>query len=369
MKKRYLIIALFVFMLVGCSEQKVNENTIEPIFLNYEEDQLLGAAIGNLSFLYDYRLEQGKFLTVWLERYEYGQLMERTGGVTEEIYSENEKGQLLVYLLDKPEWENFYVRTAIISESGHIRSDSVIPAPDERFGFGGGGSIIAEQVKVSENMVLGQYLFTDGEQFGVGSSDLYNEPEQFIEKRKEVPILYVVRASVTDELPNFEYEVTHKETAKTEDTIQNEENDYYLSVIKDLISNYSEEEMVQFAKSQVVYELTVNDEKVPANGEMTVPAGEIQILLAEMRGLASEFLSDEWIEKGTLSGDYINHIQGFDTTNWTLDGRDGTVNTALGYKRSDVEDGEIITFNISDELMERLGLTTNTIRIEVHKNR
>lgn len=363
MKKRYLIIAMFVLLIVGCNEKKGNESAIESVFLDNEKDQLLQAAIGNLSFLYDYRLEQGKFLTVWLERYEYGQLVERTGTVTEEIYDENEEGQILVYLLEYPEWGNFYVRTAIISESGHIRTDSVISKPDERFGFGGGGSVIPEEVVMSENMVLGQYGFTDADQFGVGSSSLYNEPDQFIEERKDVPVLFLVRASVTDELPEFIYEAT--ETATAEGVTQNEQNEYYLSIIENLIRDYSEEEMLQFVKSQIVYELTVNDEKVPKNGEMTVSAGEVQILLAEMRGGASDFLSDEWIEKGTVSGDYIEHIQGFDTTDWTLDGTDGTVNTSRGYKRSDVKAGEIITFNITDELMERLNLETNTIRIEV----
>lgn len=143
-----------------------------------------------------------------------------------------------------------------------------------------------------------------------------------------------------------------------------EQNEYLVSVIRQLIEDLSDEEMLAFSKNQFIYELQINGEPIPNNGQVTIPSGDIEILIVE-KGLGHEFLPTEWIEKGMISGNYIDHILNFDTSNWELTGRDGTVNTAQGYLKTDVKSGEQFSFNITDELKERLKINTNLIQIEV----
>lgn len=143
-----------------------------------------------------------------------------------------------------------------------------------------------------------------------------------------------------------------------------EEKEYHVQVIKNLFTYLSDEEMLEFAREQIVYKLTVNGEPIPENGKLTIASGDVEILLSQ-RFDGAEFLEAEWIEKGKISGEYIDHIRDFDTTNWEEVGYDGTVVTARGYRSLDVKTGTMITFQITDELKERLNMTTNQIQIEV----
>ena len=123
--------------------------------------------------------------------------------------------------------------------------------------------------------------------------------------------------------------------------------------------------MLAFSRNQFIYDLQVNGVSIPKNGQVAIPAGDVEILLSE-KSMGYDFLPDEWLEKGKISGNYIDHILDFDPANWTATGTDGTVNTAQGYKRKNNDAGERISFKITDELKERLNLDTNLIQIEVN---
>ncbi|MCR2823631.1 hypothetical protein [Lederbergia panacisoli] len=145
----------------------------------------------------------------------------------------------------------------------------------------------------------------------------------------------------------------------------NEQNQYLVDVIKKVSEDFSDEEMLEFSRSQFIYDLQVNGESIPKNGEMSIASGNMEILLSE-RSMGYDFLQPDWLEKGKVNGNYIDHILNFDTTDWTAAGRDGTVSTAQGYETTNVKAGERISFNITDELKERLNLDTNLIQIEVN---
>ncbi|WP_156312105.1 hypothetical protein [Lysinibacillus contaminans] len=91
----------------------------------------------------------------------------------------------------------------------------------------------------------------------------------------------------------------------------------------------------------------------------------MEILLSE-RSMSFDFLPSEWIEKGRISENYIDQILNFDTTNWTPLMTDGTVVTGQGFQATNMKEGELFSFNITDELKERLNLDTNRIQIEVN---
>jgi regulator of sigma D len=155
------------------------------------------------------------------------------------------------------------------------------------------------------------------------------------------------------------------ESLQTQSEFLNEQNQYLKNVIQQILENFSDEEMLAFSRSQFKYDLKVNGESIPKSGKMAISSGNVEILLSQ-RSMGSDILQPEWLEKGKISGNYIDHILNFDTTNWEPTGTDGTVNTAQGYKKTNVKAGERLSFNITDELKERLNLDTNLIQIHVN---
>ncbi|KAB8138096.1 hypothetical protein F9U64_06530 [Gracilibacillus oryzae] len=157
---------------------------------------------------------------------------------------------------------------------------------------------------------------------------------------------------------------TEIESLQTQTESLKEQNQYLISVINTLSGSLSDEEMLAFAQAQFIYELQVNGESIPQSGKITVPSGEIEILLSE-KSMGYEFLQPEWSEKGKISGDYIDQILNFDSAGWSPAGTDGTVNSSRGFKTTNAKAGEQISFQISDELKKRLQLDTSEIVIEV----
>ena len=162
-----------------------------------------------------------------------------------------------------------------------------------------------------------------------------------------------------------EIDTNEIESLQTQNQFLNEENQHLVTTIKQVIDNLSDEEMLELSRNQFLYELQINGESVTKNGQVTISAGDVEILLSE-KGLGYDFLPDEWLEKGKISENYIDHLLNFDNTKWQQIGTDGTVNTAQGYQSADIKAGQQYTFNITDELRERLKIDTNLIQIEVN---
>ncbi|MEH7523582.1 hypothetical protein V7149_09900 [Bacillus sp. JJ1503] len=159
-------------------------------------------------------------------------------------------------------------------------------------------------------------------------------------------------------------DINEIESLQTQNDFLNERNQHLVTTIKQVINHLSDEEMLEFAQNQFLYELQVNGESIPKNGRVTISAGEVEILLSE-KILGYDFLPDEWLDKGRVSGNYIDHLLNIDTSNWIPIGMDGTVNTAQGYQLADVKADQKFSFNMTEELRERLKMDTNLIQIEV----
>ena len=137
-----------------------------------------------------------------------------------------------------------------------------------------------------------------------------------------------------------------------------------MTTIKQVIDNLSDEEMLELSRNQFLYELQINGKSIPKNGQVTISVGDVEILLSE-KDLGYDFLPVEWLDKGKISGNYIDHLLNFDTT-WMPIGTDGTVNTAQGYQSADIKAGQQYSFNITDELREPLKIDNQSIKIEVN---
>ncbi|QFF99190.1 hypothetical protein PB01_10300 [Psychrobacillus glaciei] len=137
---------------------------------------------------------------------------------------------------------------------------------------------------------------------------------------------------------------------------------YFQQFSLDALDYLSDKELVVLAKKQLEYTLEVNGQIMPKDGKIEIQENNIEISLSE-RQPANNALPVEIYSKGEISGRYEKHMQDFNpnptVTNW----RDGTVVTAIQYQYLEVNSGTTISFSITDELKERLGLDTTQISI------
>lgn len=142
-----------------------------------------------------------------------------------------------------------------------------------------------------------------------------------------------------------------------------DEADYYNQLINDLIKDYSDVELREFAKELWDYDLKVNELTVPDDGVIEVQANTIEISVVQMQP-AYVVLPNDIFMKGKISGNYNEHILEFNPSPSETYGTDGTIVTGMHYKFVDVENGATISFSITEELKKRLGLYTSEIKIK-----
>ncbi|WP_277585177.1 hypothetical protein [Psychrobacillus antarcticus] len=144
-----------------------------------------------------------------------------------------------------------------------------------------------------------------------------------------------------------------------------EEANYYNQLIDDLINDYSEAQLKDLAKKLWVYELEINGLAVPRDGIVEVQKNTIEISLIQ-RQPAYVVLPDDIFRQGKISGNYYEHLT-FNSNPSETYGTDGTVVTGMHHKFIDVEKGTTISFSLTEELKEVLGLDTTVITIKKYK--
>ena len=127
MLKRLALWTVLLLLLSACSNREADDNnTIAAAELSEREKILLHATAGNILFIYNLSLESQGVLDVWVEKYEYGELIEEKIGSVEAAVSKN--GQILVALIEVPQSKETIVRVAIINESGYESNEGMIAA-------------------------------------------------------------------------------------------------------------------------------------------------------------------------------------------------------------------------------------------------
>lgn len=139
-----------------------------------------------------------------------------------------------------------------------------------------------------------------------------------------------------------------------------------MTLIKEIMEDLRDEAMLNFAQKQFKYELRINGEPIWENEELSVSAGELEIVIVQ-EGFGYVFLPPEWIEQGRLGEHYLDHLLDFDSTNWEQIVLDGTVNNAQGLLNTEAKSGDHFSFTISEALQTRLNIETNIIHIEVEQ--
>ena len=142
-----------------------------------------------------------------------------------------------------------------------------------------------------------------------------------------------------------------------------DEAKYYKQLIDDLIKGYSDAQLKDLAVKLWDYELKINGVTVPTNGIVEIQENTIEISLVEKQP-AYPVLPNEILMQGQISGNYTEHINMNATPTETYF-TDGTVVTGIHHKFEDVKAGLTMSFTITEELKERLGLNTTQITINI----
>ncbi|MBK3496946.1 hypothetical protein JFL43_19200 [Viridibacillus sp. YIM B01967] len=203
MKRLLLATCLAAVAIAGCSEtteKEISKNSIQHLELTGRESSLIQAIAGssnNPIFLHEFKVEEKwKSLSIWLEKYEYGQLKDKD---LARIYvGIKEKGDLVVSFRKTPgESSDTIVKIAVLDDKGSSSTETSIKLPKyDSFAW---GEVVTDKVELAQDMILAQMIFPDNdESISIGHTDLYNDPVALVEATTDYPAVYFVRCSFSE---------------------------------------------------------------------------------------------------------------------------------------------------------------------------
>ncbi|GGE69655.1 hypothetical protein [Priestia taiwanensis] len=111
------------------------------------------------------------------------------------------------------------------------------------------------------------------------------------------------------------------------------------------------------------YTFSVNGQLIPKEGTIEINDNKVEVVLSQ-RDLTVGILPYDSTYSGAVSGEYFEHITAINPKPSNTDMSAGTVVVGSHYIFDNVENGQTITLTITDELKQRVGLDTNTIKIK-----
>lgn len=197
MLKRFALCTFLLVLLSACGNQEEETNTIAADDLSENEKTLLHATAGHILFIYNLSLGSEGVLDVWVEKYEYGELIEEQIGFVEATVGK--KGQILVALIEIPQSKQMIVRVSIINEAGYESNAGIVTLPDIGT-FGYGTLISGEGTALKKDMAIGQLIYAgESNFFKTSQENLGNSPAAIIKELKDRPEVYLVRSSFKKE--------------------------------------------------------------------------------------------------------------------------------------------------------------------------
>ncbi|MYL33567.1 hypothetical protein GLW08_09765 [Pontibacillus yanchengensis] len=167
--------------------------------------------------------------------------------------------------------------------------------------------------------------------------------------------------SVKQELEQLQKELSSK---KQDLIYKEEEQKHTKELLHKALSYLTESQLHKLAKTQYEYTLEINEKPVPKDGSIEIGEDKIKISLIE-RTHNYQVLPTEISRKGELNEDYYTHIQDIAPAPENTSFTDGTIVTGIHYQFDKRNLKSSITFSITKELKERLGLHTTSIQVKL----
>ncbi|EOD01158.1 hypothetical protein [Caldisalinibacter kiritimatiensis] len=187
-------------------------------------------------------------------------------------------------------------------------------------------------------------------------------------KEKEISDLMTEKEMLRNKLSSKESDIKYL----------TEEVDYYRKFIDSILTEMTEDELIEIAKNEVWYTLKFkpgklekdNDNEytpVPKDGKIEVNESNFLVTLSERQTMHRILSPKEYpsIYEKVRIDKYTNHIKIKNYSNYEVQPASGTIVDANTYCFKDVPKGTVIEIEITEQLQKRLGLKTRTVKISV----
>lgn len=143
-----------------------------------------------------------------------------------------------------------------------------------------------------------------------------------------------------------------------------DEQEKYIKML--MQKSYSSKELLEIAKNEWKYRLTINGKDVPKNEVVEVNTSNLEIVLSETQS-AYPMLPIEIYNKGALKN-YQEHIKIMapKSIKYDINAASGTIVDSIQYQFKNLKKGTKVQIKITDELKQRLNLKSNMIVINVN---
>lgn len=197
MKKLFFItiLTLIAFTLSACNNNKVKSNTIMKAELTDREEAIL-AFTSNQSFIFDFSSEKYNEVSVWIEKYEFGNLVnEQIGYISTGIA---DTGSIILTANESNTTPNQIFFNIGINSDGITNSSSTTDTISNNSNEGVmtvWGSIGEEMEITNEEMALGSIYFSwgDGSTSSLTSS-FYKDVEVRLNEIENYDVVYLLRS-------------------------------------------------------------------------------------------------------------------------------------------------------------------------------
>ncbi|MGM0889501.1 MAG: hypothetical protein ACQEW5_21740 [Bacillota bacterium] len=198
MKKIYLsiILSLLPFSLVACkSDEPKSENILSVPELTAREKAILENSSEH-SFLIDFNVDDTyKEMSVWVEKYEFGKLVEpEMGRMTTGI----EKNGTIIFTTSKTVDEQDLSMFNITIQNGDGTATATSPEKIEKKDAGVWGSAGKLKINSTNKLALASICYSSGNE-GIRSlsADFYGDTEGHMDELKEYDVVYLLRSEFT----------------------------------------------------------------------------------------------------------------------------------------------------------------------------
>ncbi|MBH0229773.1 hypothetical protein [Halobacillus yeomjeoni] len=143
-----------------------------------------------------------------------------------------------------------------------------------------------------------------------------------------------------------------------------EEVGIYSGIARKMVNDANVKELSQLAEMLWEYKLLVNDQPIPKNGKVKVDEENVSLSIVQQQPSVS-ILPNGMLSEGKISGEYFDHIVDMNAEPDNTYGSDGTLVTGMHYDFTHVEKEFPLKITITEELKERLGMTTTSIVVSI----
>ncbi|OIJ20709.1 hypothetical protein BKP45_08690 [Anaerobacillus alkalidiazotrophicus] len=201
MKKLLIItiVTMLAFTLSACGNNNVKSNTIVDAELTDREKGILSTT-SNQSFVFDFKIEREyKEVSVWIEKYEFGKLVdEKIGHLTTEVMN---NGSIILTIIDLDVIENqtlFNIGINSNGGTGSVRTSDIVSTKGTAGRSIVWGNMSEEMDVTNEQMVLASigYSWDEGSMVSF-SSEFYRDIERRINELENHEVVYLLRSKFT----------------------------------------------------------------------------------------------------------------------------------------------------------------------------